>query len=150
MKPQLPSSSRQDFRLLVPLPVRWGDVDRLGHVNNVQILRYCEEARVNWIEQLMPAAVRSRGEGPILADIHCSFLRQLRWPAQLEIGARATRLGGSSLTLINAVFEAGEPKPVAIARAVMVWFDYKAQRSKPLPDSLRQAIKNFEVLTPEE
>ena len=150
MKPQIQGANRQDFKLLVPLQVRWGDVDRLGHVNNVQILRYCEEARVNWMEQLLARSDRARGEGPILADVHCSFIRQLHWPAQLEIGARASRIGTSSMTLINAVFEQGNPQPVATARAVMVWFDYKAQRSKPLPENLRQAVRNYEILAPEE
>ncbi len=151
MKQARPTAARGDFRLLIPLAVRWGDVDMLGHVNNVQILRYCEEARVMWVDRLRASLQQgSKGEGPILADIQCSFLRQLRWPAQLEIGARAVRLGRSSITLVNAVFEQSLPEPIAVARAVAVWFDYRAQKSLPLPEPLRAAIRQFEALAPEE
>ncbi len=133
------------------MPVRWGDVDRLGHVNNVQFLRYAEDARVTWFDRLRAGLQQdSKDEGPILADIQCSFLRQLRWPATVEIGARAQRIGRSSMTLINPVFEAGQRQPVALARAVIVWFDYRAQKSVPVPEQLRAAIRQFEILTPEE
>ncbi|MGH8529591.1 MAG: acyl-CoA thioesterase [Nevskiales bacterium] len=147
-----PEVRREQFKHLLSMPVRWGDVDRLGHVNNVQFLRYAEDARVTWVERMRTGLQQAdlTDEGPILADIQCSFLRQLRWPAAVEIGARAERIGRSSMTLINPVFEAGQTEPVAIARAVIVWFDYKAQKSVPVPEPLRAAIRQFEVLAPEE
>lgn len=33
-------------RLHIPLPLRWGDLDAYGHINNVETLRLVEEARV--------------------------------------------------------------------------------------------------------
>ncbi|WP_149202094.1 acyl-CoA thioesterase [Actinotalea subterranea] len=33
-------------RLLVPVPLRWADLDAYGHVNNVAIMRLLEEARI--------------------------------------------------------------------------------------------------------
>lgn len=32
--------------ITVDIPVRWGDMDAYGHINNVQIVRLMEEARV--------------------------------------------------------------------------------------------------------
>jgi acyl-CoA thioester hydrolase len=33
-------------RLHIPIPLRWGDLDAYGHINNVETLRLIEEARV--------------------------------------------------------------------------------------------------------
>lgn len=33
-------------RILVPVPLRWGDLDAYGHVNNVAVLQLLEEARI--------------------------------------------------------------------------------------------------------
>lgn len=137
------------------MPVRWGDVDRLGHVNNVQFLRYAEDARVTWIDRVRPDKRQDGqgdevGDGLILADIQCSFIRQLRWPATVEIGARAEKIGRSSMTLLNPVFEVGQDEPVAIARAIVVWFDYRAQKSVAIPEALRAAIRRFEMVAPQE
>lgn len=32
------------------IPVRWGDMDSYGHVNNTLYFQYLEEARVAWFE----------------------------------------------------------------------------------------------------
>ena len=45
-------------RLLVHtsrLPIRWGDMDALGHVNNTVYFRYMEQARIEWVRALFPA-----------------------------------------------------------------------------------------------
>jgi acyl-CoA thioester hydrolase len=32
------------------IPIRWGDMDAYGHVNNTVYFRYMEQARVEWLE----------------------------------------------------------------------------------------------------
>ena len=34
------------------MPVRWGDMDAYGHVNNTVYFRYMEQVRVEWLEQM--------------------------------------------------------------------------------------------------
>src|SRR5665647_432283 len=58
------------MRLHVPVPVRWGDLDAYGHVNNVAVLGFLEEARIAafWrhpdaAEQAWPTAILDAGPG---------------------------------------------------------------------------------------
>lgn len=44
------------------LPIQWGDMDALGHVNNTVYFRYMEQARVSWI-QAISGSVGGEGEG---------------------------------------------------------------------------------------
>ena len=44
---------RADFKHFIELPVRWGDMDAFGHVNNVQYMRYL--GRVHKIEFICQA-----------------------------------------------------------------------------------------------
>ncbi|HET6240986.1 MAG TPA: thioesterase family protein, partial [Arthrobacter sp.] len=39
-------SGKPDRRIEVQVPMRWGDMDAYGHINNVQIVRILEEARI--------------------------------------------------------------------------------------------------------
>jgi acyl-CoA thioester hydrolase len=93
--------------------------------------------------------VRTGGEGPILADIQCSFIGQLHYPAQIDIGTRTAKLGTKSFTIEAGIFVAGDDAPVATSKAVVVWFDYENQRTTPLPDALRQRVLDLEVVPPE-
>lgn len=125
-------------------------MDSLGHVNNVIYFRYAESGRIAYFDAVGAASgLGGDGEGPILADIQCSFLGQLRYPAQLEIGTRTAKLGTKSFTIEAAMFLAGEDAPVATSRAVVVWFDYTNQRTAPLPDALRQRVLELEAVPPE-
>ena len=34
------------------IPIRWGDMDALGHVNAPIYFRYMEQVRVSWFEKM--------------------------------------------------------------------------------------------------
>jgi acyl-CoA thioester hydrolase len=141
--------TRQEFRHFIPMTVRWGDMDSLGHVNNVQYFRYGESARIAYFEALEREDPNFWKEyGIILASIGCDFLAQLHYPAELEIGSRVTRLGRSSLQMTSAIFQGDEV--VAVVRGVLAWFDYSQQKTLPIPESVRAWIRAREAVAPEE
>ena len=140
---------RSDYTFFLPLTPRWGDMDALGHVNNVKFFTYDESVRLEYFRQLMKDDAKFwKDYGMILAHIEADFLAQLKLPAELELGFRITRLGRTSLTTEAGMFRAGEP--VAVTRGVLVWFDYAKNQVLPLPDSVRARIRSFETVQPEE
>lgn len=142
--------NRSDFVHFVSLPVQWGDMDALGHVNNAIYFRYIETGRIAYFDAIgARAGLEGRGDGPILADIQCSFIGQLRHPAQIEIGTRTAKIGTKSFTVEAGIFLAGEDAPVATSKAVVVWFDYVNQQTTRLSDALRQRVLELEAVPPE-
>jgi acyl-CoA thioester hydrolase len=139
---------RSDFVHLIELPIRWGDMDAFGHVNNVQYLRYFESGRVAYVEEVTQISLE-HNENVILADIQCSFLQQLHYPCTIEVATRTSRLGNSSFQIVGAIYRKGENLPAATCRGVMVWFDYIGQRAMPIPEPVREIILRFETLPPE-
>jgi acyl-CoA thioester hydrolase len=125
-------------------------MDALGHVNNVIYIRYVESGRIAYFNAIgADAGLDGGGEGPILADIQCSFIGQLRYPAQIDIGTRTAKIGTKSFTVEAGIFLAGEDAPVATSKAVVVWFDYVNQRTAPLLDALRERVLELEVVRPD-
>ena len=136
---------RDGFRFFTPTPTRWGDCDMLGHVNNVEYLRYYESGRLDYFHRVLDIETGAElDDNLILADIRVAFLRQIHHPTALEVGTRVSRLGNSSFTIESAIFAPGEDQPRSAARAISVWFDYRADRSKPIPLAARQTIERFE------
>jgi acyl-CoA thioester hydrolase len=39
-------------KLTIPVPLRWGDMDAFGHINNAMIVRVLEQARVMWFHEV--------------------------------------------------------------------------------------------------
>ncbi|PWQ95857.1 acyl-CoA thioesterase [Leucothrix arctica] len=140
---------RSDFSHFFDMPTRWGDSDAFGHINNALYSRYYESARVSYFEKAMDMEFKMDSkEGLILADMKIAFLQQLHYPTEMEIGSRVSRLGNSSLVLDAAIFTKGSDTLVNTSRATLVYFDFKGNDKKVIPESARDLICAFEINPP--
>lgn len=141
--------SREQFRYFCRIATRWGDVDRIGHINNAKYFTYDEQARIDYLDQRLAEVYGpQRRSHFILARIACDFVEQLHHPAQIDYGLRITRIGRSSLHTEGAAF-VGE-RCHSRTEGVVVWFDYAAQKTLPVPEEVRQAVREFERGRPAE
>lgn len=133
------------YPVTVRIAVQWGDLDVLGHVNNVHYFRWFESARIAYLERLGIATQGQGGPHPVLAATHCDFHAPLFFPASVDIGARITRVGRTSLTMEYALWHQGAPdKPLARGGGVVVLVDGKSGQATPVSDPLRQQIVALE------
>ena len=123
------------------VPLRWGDMDSLGHVNNATYFVYCETARMAYFQALDLAALGANAErGPVLATASCTFKLQLKHPATLLIDVRVLRVGRSSFTLGYELLVEETGALAASGESVVVWADYERGGSLPLPAPLRDLL----------
>jgi len=136
---------RAGFPVWIALPIQWGDQDAFGHVNNTVYLRWFESARIAYGRRIeLGDLTEGRKVGPILAAIACHYRRQLTFPDTVQIGARITRIGRSSLTMEHRVFSEALNAVAAEGDSTLVTFDYAAQKSTPLPADVRARIEALE------
>lgn len=101
------------------IPVRWGDLDAMNHVNNTVYFRYIEEARVQLMLQLdlLPPSPRTG----VLAHASLDFVRPVLYPATVRIVHQLVRMGRSSVEVEVSVRDADQPDIVyARGRNVLV------------------------------
>ncbi|WP_245153585.1 acyl-CoA thioesterase [Allopusillimonas ginsengisoli] len=112
------------------MPVRWGDLDALNHVNNTVYFRFFEEARMQLLEQAQ--AITQAGKTFVLAHTSCDFIRPLHYPATAIVLQTLTRVGRSSLEFSAVIEREGEPGvPYAKGRYIVVGVDAVSQRPAP-------------------
>ena len=122
------------------VPIRWGDMDAYGHVNNTVYFRYMEQARVEWIEA-MQTPVRLGGEGPVLINASCSFLIPLNYPGTVEVRTYASHPGRSSFLTHVEMRLVGDERVYAEGAAKVVWMDTRTGKSVPLPAHVRNEVE---------
>ena len=123
------------------MSMRWGEMDALGHMNNVSYLRYFEEVRIAWFKSL-DLEYTAGTEGPILGTITCKYLKPAIYPVELEITSYIGKPGNSSFFMWHELYNASDPaERFAEAEAKLVWIDIGAGRSRPMPDWLRQMLQ---------
>jgi len=130
--------------VVIELPVLWGDMDALGHVNNTIYLRWFESSRVAYLEQAnLRHRLRASHIGPILAAVNCNFRRQIVYPDTVRLGTCVSRIGRTSMTMQH--FVVNEKQQVAAdGESVVVIFDYQTQRPLRVPDEIRQLVEQLE------
>jgi acyl-CoA thioester hydrolase len=132
----------EGFPIVVRFPVLWGDMDALGHVNNARYFTWFEAARIAYLRELGLATTGVPELGPILAHASCDFLRPVRWPADVAVGARVGKIGRTSFEMHYAVALQSTPDdPFARGRGVVVLIDYSTGEKVAVPDALRARIE---------
>jgi acyl-CoA thioester hydrolase len=123
------------------MAMRWGEMDALGHMNNVSYFRYFEQARISWFDDLR-IEYQPGSEGPILGSISCRFLKPAVYPVEFEVTTYVGRPGRSSFSMWHELYRAGEPRErYADCEAGMVWIDIAEGRSRPLPEWVRKILQ---------
>ncbi len=123
------------------IPIRWGDMDAAGHVNNTIYFRYMEQARVSWYESMdlnENGAAVPPGSGPVVINTSCTFLRALRYPGDVEVRVFLGELGRASLTTLYEMRPSYDAAIIyAEGQAKGCWIDIAKEKSIPLPQPVR-------------
>lgn len=129
-------------RYRVPIPIRFADIDALGHVNNAVFLTYMEVARTAlWAERI--GEVRVQEIDFVLARVEIDYRRPVLFGDSLSCDLWFEKIGRSSFTVgYTFLVDAGI---VAEARSVQVFVDLATGAPKPVPDSFRERVRDFLV-----
>lgn len=123
------------------IPVAWGDMDALGHVNNTVYFRYFETARLALLEgiEFFPPT-GAAPIGPILAATDCRFRAPLTYPDTVTAAAWIQTLADDGFTMGYAVFSHLLDRVAAEGTGRIVVYDYAAGKKAPLADTLRDRL----------
>ncbi|MGE5463526.1 MAG: acyl-CoA thioesterase [Syntrophothermus sp.] len=137
-----------DFHFYHPIEVRYGDLDPQGHVNNAKHLTYFEQARIAyWIKLGLFTKDQSFMEiGVILADAHITYLEPITYGQNIKVGAHISKLGNKSMTWEQNIVDADTGRELAKGEVIMVAYDYRTEKTIPLPGTWREKISTFEEL----
>lgn len=129
--------------VIVPIQIRWRDLDALGHVNNAVYLSYFELARLAYIQALLgPDTPRDpRTTLPvdfqfILAEVNIRYRSPATLGDQLVAAIWAAQIGRKSFVFEYRITEERTGRMVAEGYSTQVWYDYAANASRPVPETI--------------
>lgn len=129
------------YPVVIELPVQWGDMDAMRHVNNTVYLRYFESARIALFNQLDYLRImQETGVGPILHSIGCRFKFPLTYPDTVWAAVRVTEMGEDRFTVRHLVVSQRHGRVAAEGDGIVVTYDYRAHHKTPIPEVWRAYI----------
>ncbi|MDX6324486.1 MAG: hypothetical protein QOK15_840 [Nocardioidaceae bacterium] len=134
-------------RHLYRCPLRWADLDLLGHVNNVTYVDYLQEARVDMMRVHPPAAGgEALAEGVVVVRHEVQYVAPLVFrmaPVSVEIWV--TEIRAASFTLAYEVFDDTEDgrRVYLRARSVLTPYLFESERPRRLAPEERAVLQRF-------
>jgi acyl-CoA thioester hydrolase len=135
------------FRLIIPIEVRFSDLDALGHVNNVTYFSYFEIARVKYLYAVSGKPVTIDDIKLVLVEANCRYRAQAQLGDVLEVGVRVSHMRRSSFVFEYRIRRSGDGSLIAEGRTVQAVFDHQSQLMAPIADSFREQVERFEQRT---
>lgn len=120
------------------IPVRWGDMDSLGHVNNIVYFQFFESVRMDWFRNINAAPAGNADQGIVIVDNHAEYLVPVVCPATVLVRmaghspGRSSFLSTYTITVDNTLTTRGHAR--------IVWVSNHDMKSTPMPENIRQLI----------
>jgi acyl-CoA thioester hydrolase len=121
--------------------IRFADLDRLNHVNNVAFATYSESGRVDFLEHVTPGGTDGSGVGWVIAKLTINFLAAAYFPGKLKIGSVIRRVGSSSILVEQGFFV--NDKCFGTTENVLVWADTTNEKSLPMSDAMKEQLQVY-------
>jgi len=145
----IPPSSKllSGHPVIISQPVAWGELDMHGHVNNVWILRYVENARIAYYEAIDKFSYEQKtGAGFVLAETSCRFKRPLTHPDTVLIGTRVTSVLADRMIMAYRLVSQTRKHIAAEASATLVSYSFRKNLKIPFPQEIRERIHRLEKI----
>ena len=123
------------------IPIRWGDMDAMGHVNNTVYFRYMEQARIGWFDALVPEEAAWKSTGIVIANASCNFKRPFNYPGTVEVKVYTGALGGSSVPTFYELLLMETQALYADGEATVVFIDMQTQKPVRIPEDIRRRLQ---------
>jgi acyl-CoA thioester hydrolase len=138
MKIEIPDKKKLVYELAIP--IRWGDMDAMGHVNNTVYFRYLETVRIDWMSSI-GCKPDPNSEGPVIVNAFCNFYKQLEYPGEVLVKMYVSDPGRATFESWGTMERTDQPGVIyAAGGATTIWVDFPNQKSKTLPDWMRKIV----------
>lgn len=135
------------FPVKTDIVVRFADVDVMGHVNNAVYLSYFEQARVAFFKKLNKLDLRymdaKSAFGFIVAEIGIKFLAPTFVDQTLTVAIRVAEIRNKAFRFEYEIRDKKSKTVVATGFSVQVSYNYKKQKTFPLPADLKRRMQSL-------
>lgn len=135
------------FKLIIPVEVRFSDLDALGHVNNVTYFTYFEIARVKYLHTVSGKPVSIEDIKLVLVEAVCRYRAPALLSDILNVGVRVSHMRRSSFVYEYRIQRSGDDRLIAEGRTIQTVFDHQAKRVAPIGEAFRRQVERFEQRT---
>lgn len=134
--------TRDQYVYWEQVTTRWADIDVYGHMNNARYFEIIDTVVNNQLAVATGVDIRALDAIGVVAEVGCRYFAEIGYPAPVDVGVVADRVGTSSVVYRVGLFQGDGQEACAEGRFVHVYVDNtdRARPVTPMPDVIRAAV----------
>ena len=133
------------FHHVLPLQIRFNDVDKFGHVNNTVYFQFYDTAKTDYIASVCKGVDWER-LAIVVVKIDAEFVAQIKANDHIAGRTRVVKIGNKSFHLEQDGIDVDTQEVKSRCFSIMVLYDLEHQQTIPIPDEWRQAMSIYDGL----
>lgn len=133
------------YRHILPIQIRFNDVDKFGHVNNTVFFQFYDTAKTDYFATVCKGVDWER-VAIVVVKIEAEFLSQIKAGDHIAARTRVSKIGNKSFHLEQDLIDVDSQEVRCRCLSIMVLYDLVHRQSMPFPDAWRQAIRQYDGL----
>ncbi|MCQ2298352.1 MAG: acyl-CoA thioesterase [Bacteroidales bacterium] len=130
------------FHHIVPLQVRYNDVDQQGHINNAVIMEFFDLGKSDYFETVGISVTPESDFTVLIVHYDVDFTGQMLFHDKMQVCTRLEKLGNKSLTLHQEVHANG--KCCVVCHTILSGYSRSAHASAVIPEEIKERIRQYE------
>ena len=132
-----------EYRNVVPLQIRFNDVDKFGHVNNTIYFQFYDSGKTDYVSSVCKDFDWDQ-YAIFVVKIEVEFFAQIKVADRIAVRTRTVHLGNKSFRLEQEIIDIDTQEVKSRCLSILVLYDLEQKQSIPLPDAWRQAIRDYD------
>ena len=131
------------FKSIIPIQVRFSDVDMMGHVSNTVYQTYYDAGKLHYFDEVLPE-MDFINIGVVGASIKIDYLKPIFMKTRILVETHVTHIGTKSLTMEHQLVEEHTGDVLSTCSVILVCYNIKAQKSIPIPENWKKEIMIYD------
>lgn len=138
--------SEESFRYILPIQIRFNDVDSIGHINNNIYFSYFDLGKISYFENLKASYVSWTDGIIVIAHIDVDFLAPVFYKEQIAVDTKIIKIGTKSVTFLQQIRNTLTNEIKCRCRSVAVTYNPKELKAMKVPQIWRDSISDYDSL----
>ena len=132
------------FRHIVPLQIRFNDIDALGHLNNSVYFSFYDLGKSSYFETVKGKEIDWKDADIVIANIHADFFSPVFFKDTIAVQTTVAEIGNKSMRVLQQIINTQTNEIKAECSTIMVGFDVKLSTAKEISENWRKCISQYE------
>jgi len=132
-----------EYKYILPLQIRFNDVDKFGHVNNTVQFQFYDTAKTEYFSTVCHG-VDWEKIAIVVVKIESEFVGQIKANNRIAARTKVTHIGNKSFTLLQDVIDTDTHEIKSRCESVMVLYDLIHHHSIMFPEKWRHDIMEYD------